>query len=262
MGSCNKCNERLGLERLNYQGCPMRIIEYIDNHNIIVEFQDEHKAKVHTNYDCFAMGETKNPYYPSVCGIGITGNKYPTRINNKRLKEYAVWTDMIKRCFDNKSRKNFSTYKDVTCCEDWLLYENFYEWLHKQDNFDKWLNGNRWAIDKDILIKGNKVYSPDTCCLVPNNVNSLFVKNDADRGDLPIGVHKFRDKYCARCRNSLKNNINEHIGVYSTVEQTFDAYKIFKENIIKCMAQIEYDNGNITKECYDAMMNYKVEITD
>ena len=240
----------------------MKIIEYNGNHNIVVEFQDKYQARVHTNYKCFSLGETKNPYCPSVCGVGITGNKYPTRINNKKSKEYAVWTDMLLRCFDDRTKEKRPTYRDVVCCDEWLLFDNFYEWLHSQPNFDKWYNGDRWEIDKDILFKGNKIYSPKTCCLTPNNVNQLFVKGNAARGELPIGVWKFRNKYYAQCRNTLNNNEQERLGGYSTFEQAFHAYKTFKENIIKQVAKIEYDKNSITKECYEAMLNYQVEITD
>jgi hypothetical protein len=69
-------------------------------------------------------------------------------------------------------------YKNVSCCKEWFLYDNFYEWLHKQENFEIWKNMPRSALDKDILVKGNKVYGPDTCCLVPNYVNSLFISRN------------------------------------------------------------------------------------
>ena len=160
-----------------------------------------------------------------------------------------------------KYKEKEPAYKDVTCCGEWLLFENFYEWLHKQDNFDKCINDEDYAIDKDILFKGNKIYSPETCCLVPRKVNSLFIKRARDRGSFPIGVTKHKDKYRTRCDNPLLS-IREHIGLFITPELAFEAYKKYKERIIKQVAQLEYDNGNITKECYDAMMKYEVEIDD
>ena len=153
------------------------------------------------------------------------------------------------------------TYKDAICCTKWLLYENFCDWLHSQSNFDKWKNGERWAIDKDIILKGNKIYSPETCCLVPHNVNMLFIKNDIDRSNLPIGVKRNGNGFQAFCNNPYTNK-QESLGTYSTPEQAFQAYKIYKENIIKQVAQIEFENGNITEECYNAMMIYEVDITD
>lgn len=248
-------------ERLNKNGCPMRIVEYIDNRNIVVEFQDKYKARVNTSYGNFKRGIVRNPYYPTVYGAGISGNKYPIIVDGEQSKEYSIWRSIIGRSFYKKAKDKQPTYKEVICCEEWLLFENFYEWLHKQPNFNKWFNGERWAVDKDILNKGNKVYSPENCCLVPQKVNGLFAKSDAARGDYPIGVAKVNSGYMARCKNPF-TNVMEYLGVYTTPEKAFLAYKKYKEKAIKQMAQEEYDNDNITKECYEAMMNYKVEITD
>ena len=258
----NNKSIRLGEEKLNNQSGLMKIIEYIDKNNIIVQFQDEHKAEVHTNYQLFSKGNVKNPYYPSVYGVGIIGDKYPVSINRIKTKEYATWSHILERCFNNKLKEKHLTYANVTCCDEWLLYENFYEWLHNQPNFVKWYNGFRWAIDKDILNKGNKVYSPKNCCLVPQNVNSLFTKSNTIRGDLPIGVIRKGNKYIAQCENPI-NNKREHVGCYPTPEDAFYfGYKPHKEDLIKQIAQIEYGKGNITEWCHNAMINYQVEITD
>jgi hypothetical protein len=258
----NKKNERLNETNINNQNYIMKIIQYNNKRDILVEFQDEYKGIVHTNYHNFKVGLVKNPYHPSVCnGMGIVGNKYPIHVDHKNIKEYQSWMDMLKRVFKPK----YPTYKDVTCCNEWLLYENFYEWLHSQENFDKWLNGERWAIDKDILVKGNKIYSPDTCCLVPHEINTLFVKSEKTRGEYPIGVSKRNDRngFQAKIIYGKKNNkAKSTLYNYSTVEEAFNAYKFSKESYIKQLAQEEYDKNNITKRCYNAMMNYQVEITD
>lgn len=252
---------RLGEERLNNQDCLMKIIEYNDANNMFVEFQDEYKAKVHTNYKHFKNGNVRNPYYKSVFNIGVVGEKYKTKINKKHIKEYTAWSGLLERCFDMKYKENRPTYEQVACCEEWLLFENFYEWIHNQENFEQWLNGERWAIDKDILNKGNKTYNPENCCLVPINVNSLFVKNDTLRSELPIGVRKSGSKFSSYCQNPFTGK-RDYIGIYFTPEEAFYAYKKYKENLIKEVARIEYSKGNITKKCYEAMMNYEVEITD
>ena len=254
---------RTGEEKLNNQGCLMKIIEYINCRNIIVQFQDEYKARVHTNYDSYIKGNVRNPFAKTVSGVGIIGDKYAACINRKGTKEYNVWSHMLKRCFDEKYKKRNPTYKNVTCCDEWLYYPNFYEWLHSQSNFDNWYNGNNWNLDKDIIIKNNKVYSPDTCCLVPCNVNSLFTKRDNDRGDLPVGVtyNKVSKKYRAQCNNPFTGK-RVCVDICQTSEEAFLAYKIYKEDIIKQIAQQEFNNGNITEKCYNAMMRYEVEITD
>ena len=257
--------ERLEEEKLNNQGCLMKIIKYNEATDIVVQFQDEYRAEVHTQYTNFKRGNVKNPYFPSVYGVGITGNKYQTWITgtNEHTKEYDAWQNMLARCFDKKIKEKYPTYKDAACCEEWLYYDNFYEWLHKQPNFNNWHNNDGWHLDKDILIKGNKIYSPDTCVLVPYNVNKLFVKHELHRGNLPIGVTKCnnRDGFIARCMNPITNK-RDYIGYYSTPLKSFIAYKSYKENLIKEIARLEFNNGNITERCYCAMMNYEVEITD
>lgn len=254
--------ERIGEEKLNKQGCLMRIVEYNNAADIVVEFQDEYKGRVKTTYNNFNNITVKNPYYPSVFGVGKVGDKYRAKINDKNTKEYNAWNHILERCFDEKYRTRKPTYKNVSCCNEWLLYENFYEWLHSQENFEKWHDGELWAVDKDTLFKGNKVYSPETCCLVPPNVNSLFIKSNAIRGNLPIGVSKLGSYFKASCNNPFINK-QEKIGSYLTPEEAFYlGYKPYKESIIKQVAEIEYNKGNITKQCYEAMMNYEVEITD
>lgn len=265
----NLRQERIGMININQEGYFMKIIEYDNVSNIIVEFQDNYKAKVHTGFNCFKKGTVRNPYHANVFEVGIVGNKYYTTYidefgKSKNIKEYRTWHDMIRRCYDEKYK--YHTYINSIVCDEWLLYENFYEWLHSQENFEKWIILEHSALDKDILTKGNKIYSPYTCCLVPVNVNNLFTKTNLRRGDLPIGVsyNKGRGKkyiaYCSYTYYTCKKHI--HLGCYDTPEEAFCVYKEFKENLIRQIAQEEYDKGNITKKCYDAMMNYQVEITD
>ena len=256
----SKIEYRLGEENVNHQGCLMKIIKYNRVDDILVEFQDEYKGIVHTQYKSFVKGNVKNPYYPMMLGVGMLGSKYPSKINDITTKEYQAWKGMIYRCFDEKTKSRNLTYQDAVCCKEWLCFENFYEWLHSQENFEKWDN-DKWTIDKDILVKGNKIYSPETCCLVPNNINALFINKNNYRGDLPIGVKRSHESFIARCSNPITGK-REYLGSHSTPFYAFLAYKKYKENLIKQIAQIEFDKGNITEKCYNAMMNYKVEITD
>jgi hypothetical protein len=168
-----------------------------------------------------------------------------------------TWKRILERCYDEKYKIKEPTYNDVTCCDEWLLYENFYEWLHSQPNFDKWLNESRWAIDKDILVKGNKVYSPSTCCFVPHEINTLFSRKN--NGCLPIGVTRLEKSFAA---SICINYNNKHIGCYPTAEEAFYAYKDVKERYIKEIAEKYFQEGKITEKVYNALMRYEVEITD
>lgn len=92
-------------------------------------------------------------------------------------------------------------------------------------------------------------------------MNCLFLKRESQRGKYPIGVRYTNDGYLAVCRNPFLNKSVE-LGYYSTPEKAFQAYKSYKEDIIKQVAKIEFDKGNITEACYKAMMKYEVEIDD
>lgn len=254
--------ERVGVVKENNQGDRMYVKIYNSSSNIIVQFIDKYKYETKATWKDFINGLIKNPYHPTLYNKGVVGTKYPIQ---KKLrvptKEYTAWRTMLSRCFNKVYKSRYPTYKDVTCCEEWLLYENFYEWIHAQENFDKWLNGE-YNVDKDILFKGNKLYSPETCCLIPQYINILFIKNDKNRGKNPIGVnyHKRDGKYQDNCNYKGKTI---YIGSYNNAEDAFYlGYKPFKEKIIKQIAQEEFDKGNITEKCYNAMMNYKVEISD
>lgn len=255
---------RTGYKTINTQGLVMTCVKYVNALNIVVEFDCPY-YKTNSCWSSFIKGKIRNPKAPTVYGVGIVDNKYPTHKKNglQPTKEYQCWRDLLFRVYENKQVDSTSLrYKECIVCKEWLHYPNFYEWLHSQENFEKWLNEERWCLDKDIINKHNKLYSSNNCCLVPNNVNTLFVKKNKNRGDLPIGVTYNHKKYMAAYSNPITGNIREYIGTYNTPEEAFYAYKEKKENLIKQIAQIEYNKNNIIKQCYDAMMKYKVEITD
>ena len=256
-------NKYVGLRNTNHQGYSMTIIKYINYANVSVEFDDEYKMQKHCDIKRFKKGNVDNPMHPTLYNVGIVGEEYPTMVNGTFTKEYKTWLNMIKRCYDKyqNNRNRSKSYEICEVCKEWLYYPNFYKWLHSQENFNLWLYNDNWNIDKDILKKRNKIYSSENCCLTPRYVNAIFIKGEGNRGDFPIGVKqdKKNGKYIAQCHDLHKQ---VYLGEYNTPEEAFYVYKDFKENIIKSVAQKEFKNGNITKQCYYAMINYKVEITD
>ena len=119
------------------------------------------------------------------------------------------------------------------------------------------------CLDKDILYKGNKVYSRDTCIFVPQRINKLFTKCNKSRGNSPIGTTpNSSGNYIAQCNDGYGKNI--YLGSYSTEEQAFQVYKECKEKVIK--KTIDSYEGRIPEPYYsrlkEAMYNYEVEIDD
>ena len=251
-------SNRIGERFITNEGYEIVIIEYNNARDVTIQFQDEYKTIIeHREYRDCRKGRIKNPYHPSICGVGYLGQgKYKPTISGKITDEYKEWHGMLRRAYDEKYKKKEPTYIDVVV-EEWLFnFQNYCEW--REENYYE-INGERMELDKDILLKGNKIYSRDTIIFVPQRINSLFTKCDASRGDCPIGVcyDKKANKYVAYC-NTLKGR--KHLGSYNTSQQAFKVYKAFKEAYIKEVAN-EYKN-RIPKCLYDAMYNWEVDIND
>jgi len=194
-----------------------------------------------------------------VQGIGTTGTKYPTRIGGKNVKEYAVWGSMLERCIEKWWRK-YPTYIGTTCSENFKSYIFFYEWCQTQTRFGNTdENGKSWHLDKDLLVKGNKVYSEDTCVFLPLRLNLLLVRCNAARGSSPIGVYWIPrlGKFRAMCSEVNKQR---HLGCFDTEQEAFLVYREHKEAYIKSLA--EQYKSQLDPRAYQALLNYTVEITD
>ena len=236
----------------------LTVIEYINNRNVHVKFADTGYETI-TRLDSIKDGIVKDKLSPSVYGVGILGDGV-SKTKGKQTKEYQLWFGMLERCFDEKFQKKRPTYKGCKVSDNFKHFPYFKEWCSKQVGFNsKDDKGNPFQLDKDILVKGNKLYSEDACVFVPKEVNILLTKNNAVRGELPIGVSydKKNRKYVAQI-SMFKEIIR--LGFFYTVEEAFSTYKTAKEAHIKEIANKWKDK--IDPRVYEALMNYQVEITD
>lgn len=251
--------ERLGETRMMNCGEIAFIVNYIHSNDITVQFKTTGEL-VKTTYKHFKNGEIKSHFTPSVFGVGYIGYEKTIDENGETIKSYSVWTNMLMRCYYDEHQKTHPTYRDCTVCEEWLNYSNFKKWF--DDNYYE-IMGERMDLDKDILMKGNKTYSPNTCVFVPQNINSLFIKRNKARGKYPIGINfdKNANKYRVQC-NILINGKKQkkYLGLYNNIDDAFNVYKEAKESNIKQIADFYKDK--IPDKLYEAMYNYKVEITD
>lgn len=246
--------ERVGKKYKTTQGETVEVIDYIDFHNCTVRFEDGTIRK-NVSHTSVYRGKIKNLYRPSVAGVGYLGEgAYKAHKNNKKTKAVSDWRNMLYRCYDESFKNKFLTYKEASVCKEWHNFQNFAKW-HEENFNEEFMQG--WHLDKDILVKGNKIYSPQTCCFVPQEINALLVKADALRSEYPIGVREHKNKFSVRL---YLYNKEVHIGLYDTVEEAFQAYKDVKESHIKEIASKYKDLISI--EVYKALINYKVEITD
>ena len=140
-------------------------------------------------------------------------------------------------------------YDGVYVCEEWLNFQVFAEWYFNHSFYDV-----GYDLDKDLLVRGNKVYSPDTCCMLPNIINSgLALPKNISRY-LPIGV-TISPKGRYNSRICTKEN-GRHIGVYGTPEEASAAYVQAKERYVKNKA-LEWAN-RIEWKAFKALMEWKV----
>lgn len=199
-------------------------------------------------------GSTHKKARRLVFGVGINDVDFSTGHGIDRLHSYILWKSILRRCYGKPSRKSCS-YEGCSVCKEWEQFSVFKEWYDRY-----YVEG--YHIDKDILVKGSKVYSPETCNFVPPEINTLIVKHDATRGDLPIGVSRLSNnthRYRAIVR-IYKKYVT--VGNYNTPEEAFNAYKEAKERHIQEMSTKYFNEGKITEKVYNALMNYRVEITD
>ena len=254
--------DRTGEIRYNTFGSKMIIVEYRKRKDIDVYFPQYDWTGKNFKYCNFKKGKILCPYERRYYGHGYIGKGKHKAVdeNGKHSKCYEVWVKMLQRCFDEKFQIKRPTYKGCKVCTEWLNFQVFAEWFY--NNYYE-IEGERMHLDKDILIKGNKIYSPNTCVFVPQRINTLFIKRNKVRGEYPIGVsyHKMSKKFIVHCNvYDYKKNKKINLGYYSTPEEAFNVYKEFKENYIKKVADLYKDK--IPTKLYDALYNYEVEITD
>lgn len=166
---------------------------------------------------------------------------------------YDRWADMLRRCYYPKALRENPTYKGCSVCKEWLIFSNFKRWFVENS-----IEG--YSIDKDILVKGNKVYSPETCCFVPQAINVLILGKRRKSSPYPLGVTYHRWGNCIRYSAQIAGAENhKHLGYFSTPEEAHLAYKEAKEQYVKELAIKYYKDKKISKKVYLALLEYTAE---
>ena len=236
-----------------------KILKYNDSGNVEIRF-------LKTGFEMVAQlgniksGKVKDPYVPSVCGVGVLGTKYPSKVNGIKTKEYDLWYSMLQRCYSDVYKKKRPTYEGCEVSDNFKSYEYFYEWCNKQIGFGNDGNGNPFHLDKDLLIKGNKVYSEDSCVFIPQGINKVLTKRESMRGKHLIGVHWHNASRAFKAQVSKSTGKQEYLGLFNTELEAFNAYKEAKEYFVK--EQANKFKSQIDQRAYNALMNYTVNIDD
>lgn len=198
-----------------------------------------------------------------VQGIGINDADYVVRkyeqlgyVDGKRKQKlvwecpfYKAWVCMLARCYSAKLHARNPTYADCTVSKEWHTFSNFRAWMESQDFEGK-------QLDKDLLVKGNKVYGPNVCVFVSQTVNKFTVDCGASRGKFLIGAcwDKPTEKFQAKCSNPLTKK-NEHLGLFSCEVEAHQAWLKRKLELAHELAAIQTDT-RVAKALIDRYMNY------
>lgn len=229
-----------------------KVLKYNNTNNIEIEFL-ETGTKLQVSYGNIKKGSIKDPNYPNIYGVGYFGQgEYTSRINGVQLSCYKRWKEMLNRCYNPKATeyKNYGG-QGVSVASEWHNYQNYAKWWEENCPNDS------FVVDKDILEKGNKLYCPEKCCFVPSDINTVFTLRNSERGEYPLGVRMKNGRLISQI-NYMGKKL--HLGTFETVEDAFNAYKKAKEKCIREYAELH--KSEISDKVYNALLNYKVEITD
>lgn len=230
------------------------IVEYINHYNVVIRFTGTgFTTKVQAVQ--VRHGGIKDPLMPSICGIGfIGGTKYKSRGTSLEVKLYAVWANMIHRCYDPYRLNTYSTYMDCFVCDEWHNFQNFADWF-----YSKGIGSVEGLfIDKDLKYPGNKIYSPDKCVFVSRDVNNFTTDRGALRGKYLIGVTRKPEckDFTARCHNP-ETGERDVLGVFDSEIDAHIAWRRAKSNGAKYLASIQ-DRADVA----EAIMSWKKALDD
>lgn len=169
-------------------------------------------------------------------GVGINDAEYPVVKHEYvegirkivwRCPFYTRWSKMITRCYSSVFTADNPAYEGCSVCKEW----------HKFSSFKSWMGKQIWEglhLDKDILLEGNKVYSPSTCAFVSKTTNNFILDRSAPRGEGMLGVLSRNGRFMTRC-------LDKYLGTYDTSEEANAVWRKFKHDLACKLANEQTD---------------------
>lgn len=229
----------------------LTVLEYVKAIEILVQHNDEYGHKMWTRADFIRKGSVRNPFDKHENGYSFSGYGYCHTIDsNLRGVIYSLWRGVIQRTLtdSHNKRSTRNSYEDATLCDEWHNFQVFCRFVNENKYYRK-----GFQLDKDLLIRGNKHYSPEACCFLPQVINGLIAINYETGNGLPVGVNRKYDYYEAAISYRGKR---KRIGMYATPEEASAAYVIAKEAYVKEIA-LEWKD-KIEPRAFEALMNWTV----
>ena len=236
---------------VNRSGDTCVVEKYVNAREVYVTFDGKPYTKP-LRVGNLVRGEFENLYSPRVRGVGYLGIG---EFSAKDRLEYQTWNNMLKRAYDHKTKENQPSYKESSVCEEWHNFQNFAEWCNDQVGFrttDN--NGKCYQLDKDLIVLGSKIYSPETCCFIPQCLNLVVSKRVSNR-KYPTGVC-FDTKTNKFIASLTKFGKYKFLGYFDNSEEAFQTFKVNKESYVAELA--EKWKGVISDRVYKALLCYEV----
>lgn len=225
----------------NTQGCDMLVIEELEYPTVKIRFLDDFRYERVAEKYLVKSGKVKNPYSKTLLDRGYIGvGEYSCGMDSRGREEYAVWRGIFHRCYKDGPLGIKPYYTNCVVSEKWFDFQNFAGWLEP-----KKMHRFGWLIDKDLLVRGNREYGPDFCCLLPCVLNNNIQIRTKKISNLPVGVGKSGNKFAAFLTK-------EYIGLFSTAEDAHRAYCNQKDKLIHTLAKEHREN--LMPEAYDKLI--------
>lgn len=202
-----------------------------------------------------AKGIVNNPYHKTALSDGYSGEYISYKTNPDVQEVRRKWYAMIERI------NNDSRYSNVSICDEWKNFSNYYHWVVKQKNH------SLFSIDKDFTQwdTNDKIYSPETCICIPQVINVMNGR-ESERGELPLGLTKLSSGGIETSVAMTDSN-NKHFTfrIFRTktctdkdILESFVVSKIAREYKLKLYAEKLYKNDLIDKKAYDAIRKFRI----
>lgn len=242
-----------------HEGYHVQVLEYCNKYNILIKFLETGNTQF-VQITALRTGSIKNPLHRGKNG-GYFG--YGPFGKRSHIKAYQTWSNMLKRVnkeYQINNSRNMK-YNNTTICDEWYNYQNFAQWYYEYLSLLNPEFTDQYQIDKDIIQWDNeyKIYSPKTCCLVPDKLNLALCNQNKERiiEQLPQGVHSNKYGTTFSINISLYGEA-PYLGTFKTAEEAFLIYKKKKEEYIKELADFYYNKNAILKNIKDIL--YRIEI--
>lgn len=239
-------SDMIAVTYYNQYNTPFKIIDIKNSGDVTIEFQDNNKVQKRTAIQNIRKRSISNPYDRTNFGVGYLGEgPYKTgKTGGWAYPSYTAWRGMLERCYSDKASVLYPAYDQCECCEEWQNYQIFTKWYY--DNFYQ-TGTERMHVDKDIKQQGNKLYSPDTCIIVPQKINMIFASKPR-RDNLPTGIEKTSiGKYHATYNG-------KHLGTYTSVETAQESYLKAKRQHIRDL--VEWYGDELPANIQDVLLKW------